>query len=195
MQDRHLGGQLVNIRVFIPVDKAEFHRFLATEPEGRYEFERGRIVQQMPGTRTHYEIAQRFLLIILGQIDRRVWSAFNDWGLETAETVRFGDVVVSPADEPGEDRWTKKPALIVEVLSPTSVARDLDLKPGEYTSLPSLQAYIVASQDEAACMVWMRDATGAFPVQGIEIAGIDKSIAVPALGLDIRLADVYRGLT
>lgn len=184
----------MNVRVFIPTDKVEFYRFIATEPEGRYEYEHGRIVQQMPGTLKHYLIASRCRSVIEKQIDQAMWYVLTDWGVETVQTVRIGDVVVSPADGALDARSTARPALVVEVLSPTSVARDLDIKPAEYTSLPSLQAYIVASQDEAACMVWIRDAAGAFPVQGVEIAGPDATITVPALSLTIPLTDVYRGL-
>ena len=63
----------MNARVFIPVDKAAFYRFIAKEPEGRYEFERGRIVQQLTGgTQKHFRIAQRFLLALIAQVDPTV---------------------------------------------------------------------------------------------------------------------------
>lgn len=184
----------MNARVFIPVDKAAFYRFIAKEPEGRYEFERGRIVQQLTGgTQKHFRIAQRFLLALIAQVDPKRWIALTDWGVETSKTVRYGDVVVFPTGESSANLWTSNPALIVEVLSPSSVARDMDVKPIEYRSLPTVQAYIVASQDGAACLAWIRGADGTFPAQPVEYAAGDV-IAVPSLGVAIPLADIYAGI-
>ena len=88
-----------------------------------------------------------------------------------------------------------RPLLVVEVLSPSSVARDMNLKLAEYTSLPSLQCYIVASQDEAIVWVWQRDEdTGTFPALPQEISGLDGRIDVRGLGIDPPLAEIYRGI-
>jgi Uma2 family endonuclease len=184
----------VNARVFIPVDKAAFYRFIATEPEGRYEFEQGRIVQQMTGgTQKHSRIAQRFLLALLAQIDGMRWLALTDWGVETAKTIRYGDVVVYPAGEPVSNLSTSQPAIIVEVLSPSSLARDMDVKPAEYLAMASLQAYVVASQTDAACLAWIRGAGGMFPDEPAEFAA-GEVIAVPSLDVAIPLAAIYAGI-
>ena len=184
----------MNARVFIPVDKAAFYRFIATDPEGRYEFERGRIVQQMTGgTFVHGRVAQRILLMLLGQIDPITWSVMTDRGVETAETIRNGDVLMEPLPVAPNSLATLVPALIVEVLSPSSIRRDLDVKPEEYLPLPTLHAYIVASQTEAACLAWVRGADGAFPAAPVEFAGGDV-IAVSQLGVALSVAEIYRGI-
>lgn len=83
----------------------------------------------------------------------------------------------------------------MEVLSPSSAGRDLAIKATEYTSLPSLEAYVVASQDKAIVWVWQRDPdTRAFPAQPVEIEGLDGIISVPALGVTLPLAEIYRGI-
>jgi len=179
--------------VFEPVDKAAFLRFIATEPEGRYEFEGGRIVQQMAGTLVHYRIAQRFLLSLIAQVDAARWDVFTDWGVETAKTIRFGDVVVSPTSEARHHRWTTAPAVIVEVLSPSTVRTDLDVKPVEYLALGSLQAYVVASQTEPVCLAWVRAADGRFADQPVEL-GAGDTITVDSLQLALAIDDIYRGV-
>ena len=186
----------MNIRAFIKVDKAAFYRFIATEPEGRYEYEWGRIVQQQQGgTRKHVQIGARFHEEIKARLDGAKWSIFEGRGVDTAETVRYPDVVVEPASEPDESLSTLVPALVVEVLSPTSVDRDLFVKPAEYLALLSLEAYIIASQDEATCRVWTRSDNREFSDDPITVTGLDKSIDIPALSLSIPLADIYRGLS
>jgi Uma2 family endonuclease len=103
-------------------------------------------------------------------------------------------VLLEPASEPADSLVTTRPAVIVKVLSPSSTARDLDVKPAEYLGLPSLHAYIVASQDEPACLVWLRGEDGAFPSEPTEFKGHAAVIRVPALAVDIPLADIYRGI-
>lgn len=184
----------MNARVFVPVDKAAFYRFIATEPEGRYEFEGGRIVQQMTGgTQRHFKIAKLFERCIETQLDALLWTVLRDWGIETDVTVRYADVVVYSVGEPDSNLWTKNPALIVEVLSPSTIRIDLDVKSVEYLSVSSLQAYIVASQTDAACLAWIRGADGAFGAAPVEYAA-GEVIAVPSLGVSISVADIYFGI-
>jgi len=184
----------MNARAFIPVDKAAFYRFIATQPEQRYEFEGGRIVQQMTGgTLQHFRLAKRISDLVEPQLDAAKWEVLRDWGVETDKTVRFGDVVVCPAGTPGSVLATPQPALIVEVLSPSSLHNDLDRKPAEYLSLASLQAYIVASQDEAACLAWVRGADGRFPAVPVEF-GPNDLVAIPPLGIALSIAAIYSGI-
>ena len=183
---------------FIIVDKATFYRFVAAVPEGhRYEFVRGRIVHHMTGgTFKPAGIAQRFARIIERQLDADLWIALSgsDRGVETAETIRYPDAIVEQLGVLDASLASTKPSIIIEVLSAGSEERDLEAKPAEYLSLPSLAAYIVASQDEPACLVWLRGADGAFAAEPATIEGRDQVIQIPALAVAIPLAEVYRGI-
>ena len=188
----------MNQKAFIKVDKATFFRFIANAPDNeRYEYVRGRIVQQQPGgTWRHADIARRFARIIEEQIGEERWSVLSgsDRGVETERTVRYPDVVVEPSGAPADSQSTRSPAILVEVLSPSSEERDLTAKPDEYLALTTLQAYIVAEQEAPDCLVWLRGANGAFPAEPVRITGRDATIAVPQLGVTIPLANVYRGM-
>ena len=182
----------------IKVDKATFYRFIANAPENeRYEYVGGRIVQQQSGgTWEHADIAKRFARIIERQLSDSEWSVLSgsDRGVETVTTVRYPDVVVEPAPPPAGSLSTDRPALLVEVLSPSSSDRDLTIKPAEYTSLPSLHCYIVASQTAPECLVWLRSGTGAFSTEGELVSGHNQVIRIASLGILISLAEVYRGM-
>ena len=183
---------------FLIVDKATFYRFLASAPEGRrYEFVRGRIIQDMGGgTLKHSKLARRFSIVVERQLDEAKWEISNgsDRGVETSATIRLPDVVVERLGAAENSLATTEPVVIVEVLSESSGERDLEIKPEEYTSLPSLLAYIVASQDEPVCQVWLRGADGKFPALPATIEGRDQVIHIPALSVAIALAEVYRGI-
>ena len=127
----------------------------------------------------------------LGAIQRR---HLEQRGVDRPETIRYPDVVVEPAGALDDCRATTEPVLIFETLSPTSEDRDLFVEPGEYLGLPSLAAYIVASQDEPACVVWVRDQNGQFSRDGVDIKGIDQVAEIARLGLSISLREIYQGM-
>jgi Uma2 family endonuclease len=184
----------MNASTFTRVDKATFFK-LAEAREERCEYVRGRIVMQAGGTRGHWQIAQRILKILDRQLDAARWVAGGaDLGIETAETVRYPDVLVEPTGGDPKSVISLHPALVVEVLSPSSAERDLDTKPLEYLEIATLQAYIVASQDEAACLVWLRGSDARFPAEPVAFNGYAAKIRIPQLAVEIVLGDVYRGI-
>ncbi|MGE3918918.1 MAG: Uma2 family endonuclease [Hyphomicrobiaceae bacterium] len=185
----------MNQSTFVKVDRETFFRFVTNAPEDeRYEWVGGRIVQQQAGgTKRHARIGARFLEAAHRQLDRDLWDAFAERGVETHNTVRYADVVVEPVGGDSDSLAATAPSLIVEVLSRTSSDRDLNEKPDEYLQLATLQAYIVASQDEPACLVWVRQPDGTFPAEPTEITGTTSTILVPDLKLAFSLADIYRG--
>jgi Uma2 family endonuclease len=179
------------------MSKAEFFAWLQAKEGGRYELKNGDIVVHAGSRHQHARLSSRFLTSIARQLDMVKWLAvMADFAVEIGDDIRYPDVLVARAGSDPSALSTNAPGLIVEVLSPSSTARDMIHKLAEYASLPSLQAYIVASQDEAIVWVWHRDQdTRAFPAQPVEIAGPDGVITVTALGVTLPLAEVYRGLT
>lgn len=177
------------------VDKATFYDFVVRHDDQRFEYEGGYIVQQMTGgTRAHSRIMGQLYTTIAGQLDDSRWVALPERGVETSTSIRFPDVVVEPAGEPEDTISTQVPAMICEILSPSSIARDLTRKPDEYMSLPALQAYLVVSQNEHVALLWLRQADGAFPDAPDQFEGAEAQVAVPQLDLTIALADIYRGI-
>ena len=60
--------------------------------------------------------------------------------------------------------------------------------------MPTLSAYLVASQDEPQCWLWLRDSGGMFATDPTTVEGHDKVIRITRLGVSIDLAEVYRGI-
>jgi Uma2 family endonuclease len=67
----------------------------------------------------------------------------------------YPDLLVSCDPEDNEKYYRTRPCLIVEVLSPTTERIDRREKFMAYTSLPSLQEYILIAQDRQA-VIYMR---------------------------------------
>lgn len=186
----------MNISSHIRIDKAAFFRFVTSQAEGRFEYDRGRIVQQMTGgTLAHSLIVQRFISAFERHLDAHAWAVTgHSRGVETPDTVRYPDVLVEPMTGALKGLSTAMPAAIVEVLSPTTEEMDLNVKLPEYTGIASLQAYIVASQDEARCWLWLRKVDKGMPQLPAEVSGLERAIDIPALGVSILLAEIYRGI-
>ncbi len=68
----------------------------------------------------------------------------------------YPDVLVSCDPEDNEPYFRKAPCLIVEVLSPTTERIDRREKFLAYTTLPSLQEYILISQEEQVVTLFRR---------------------------------------
>ncbi len=186
----------MNIRANLKVDKSGFYKFIAAHPEGRYEYVRGQIVQQMTGgTLRHTLVAERFRDELRRQLDATKWLVTcQGRGVETAETIRHPDVVVEPLGADMTGLATDRPAVVIEVLSPSTEQLDLNVKRAEYMNLGSLRAYIVASQDEPECAIWLRKARKGFPALPVDIKGRDRDIRIKTLDVVISLAAIYRGI-
>lgn len=176
--------------------KAEFFAWLATKEGGRYELKDGEIVVHAGSSRRHAWLAMDFGRVLLERLDRSKWAVGgSDAAVEIGDNIRYPDVVVEARIDDGASPSTSTPVLIIEILSSSSGSRDFHEKLAEYTTLPSLEAYIVASQDATAVWVWQRDRlTREFPIQPVEIAGSRRSITIDVLGISLPLDDMYRGI-
>lgn len=180
----------------LTLDKAGFLRW-AEGREGRYELQGGRVVMMTGGSKNHARIVQRFALALARQLDQSRWAVTtSDLAVEIGEAVRYPDLVLEPLDNRGRALSTTSPVLLIEVLSPSSLALDLNIKAREYLSLPSLEAYIVASQDEPRSWIWQRTSEAsdrAFASEPEQVVA-GGTITISVLNLSLPLAEIYQGL-
>jgi len=174
--------------------KSEFFDWV-TGREGRYELQDGRIIVQAGGTRNHWRVTSAFLIALRGRLAADAWEVgTTDLAVEIGDNERYPDVLVEAAGGDGSALSTSQPVILIEVLSPSSVGLDMTIKLAEYTTLASLEAYIVASQEEPICWVWQRGSDGCFPRLPEQIEGRDASIGLHGRSIDFPLAEIYRGI-
>lgn len=173
--------------------RAEFLRWVQRQ-ERRHDFVEGRTLLHAGSTKRHNWLAQNVVLAMRAQLDGEVWSiGFADVAVSIGDDIRYPDVLVERRQGDGRDLLSDAPVLIVEILSPSSVGTGMTIKLAEYTSLASLQAYVVASQDAAICWLWVRDAeTGVLSAKPQEIAGRESIIEIAALRLALPMGELYR---
>jgi Uma2 family endonuclease len=185
----------MNVQPDLQMGKPEFLAWVQGR-EGRYELEECRVVMMTGGSRGHGLVLRGLASALENVLDSGRWSVLtSDFAVELGpRTIRYPDVVVDVAGGRLEDLVATQPALIAEVISPSSATHDLGDKAGEYLQLPGLMAYLVLAQDEPKAWVWIRGETG-FSPGPTAIAGHDARIEVAALDITLRLSDIYRGVT
>jgi Uma2 family endonuclease len=185
----------VNAPIGLKLDKQAFLRW-AESQEGRFELKDEQVVTLARSTRQHARIVGALITALSARLDANAWAICPGcFAVEIGSDIRCPDVVVERFDDDGTALSTDTPTMLVEVLSPSSVGTDMVEKLAEYTSLASLEAYIVASQEEPICWIWKRSGPErAFPPRPEEVAGRDKTIEITALGISLPMAEVFRGI-
>ena len=184
----------MNILLDLRMGKSEFLTWVQAR-EGRYELAGSRVVMMTGGSRGNAILVRQLAAALEKRLDSNRWTVLtSDFGVDLGpSTVRYPDVVVDVAGGRLKDLTATAPAVIAEVISPSSAKDDLGVKADEYVRLPSLSAYLVLAQDEAKALVWLRGARG-FSSKPRVIEGLDAMIEIASLGIDVPLAEVYAGL-
>jgi Uma2 family endonuclease len=183
----------MNVQLDLRMDKPEFLAWVQAH-EGRYELAGNRVVMMTGGSRGHAILVRRLAAALERRLDSSRWTILtSDFGVDVGPaTVRYPDVVVDVAGGQFKDLTATAPALMAEIISPSSAKDDLGAKADEYLRLPSLSAYLVLAQDEAKARAWVRGA-GRFSSGPVVIDGQAAVIEIASLGIDLPLAEIYVG--
>jgi Uma2 family endonuclease len=180
----------MNVQLPVHMDQQAFLAWVESQEE-RYELDRGRAIMMTGGTRAHWQIAFNLAKALEARVDLDRFAVLPEFGVSLeGNSIRFPDVVVDLAGQSPQDQTATAPALIAEVLSPSSERIDLGDKAAEYLRLPSLCAYLVFAQDEMKAWVWTRGA-GGFTPGGAVLEGAEATVRIDALGIDLPLSDIY----
>ncbi len=183
----------MNIQTSLRMDKAVFATWVEGEPE-RYELAGGLAMMMPRPSLAHGLIVSNMMFALRRRLDPKQWAVVAEFGLDTApDTLRYPDIVVDRAGGSAKSYTAQAAVLLAEVLSPSSAETDLGDKPIEYLQLPSLLAYVVLSQSEPKAYVYARKDAG-FDGCPAVLSGAAAVIAVPALGLELPLAEIYDGV-
>jgi Uma2 family endonuclease len=163
----------------------------------KHEFLAGEAWAMAGGSVEHNRLATN-VLVALGRrlaggscyplnSDQRV--AIGETGLYTYPdvTVVCGDAERHPLD----DTVLTNPSLVVEVLSEATEAYDRGAKAQHYRQRASLRTYVLVAQDRRHVEVYQRGADSAWSLR--EYVG-DAVIALPTLGIEVPLDEVYAGV-
>lgn len=177
-------------------DGVTFEEFLEFESAGqvKHEFVDGRLFL-MPGvTDRHNKIAGNiYVAARVALRDSRCDVYISDVLIRTPNNIGYYPDVFGTCDQDdSEPRVKRLPCFILEVLSSSTEAIDRGEKLLNYSRIPSLQTYVLLTQDEHRAEAFSRQSDGSWRYEVIESGGMLK---LPCINLEMPLEDVYAGVS
>ena len=167
--------------------------FLAWEAkqELKWEFDGFQPVAMVGATLVHAAIQGNIIIALGNRLRGRPCRPFgSDVKVQIGPRYRYPDVLVSCSPTTPGVTVAADPVVIFEVLSESTARTDKTTKLTEYCSLPSVQHYVMLEQDQAFATVVSRNATG----WGLETLGADGVLAMPEIGVEVPMSELYEGL-
>lgn len=161
----------------------------------RHELIDGVIVAMAGGSDEHNALTSRFTVLCSLRLtgDCRHYSPDQRFWIAASTRARYSDgsIVCGKPEHPAhDDQATTNPVVVIEILSPSSEGDDEGDKRHDFQSLVSLDAYVVAAQDERRVKVYRRAHNGSWPEEP-EVYRDGESFELPKLTSAIAVAELY----
>lgn len=178
----------MNVALRIPTSLDEF---LAWEErqELRFEFDGVRAIAMMGGTAAHSRIAINIAVALQTRLRDGCKAYGSDMKLRLAGSIRYPDAMVVCSRVANQARFVSDPVVVFEVLSDSTSYTDRIVKTQEYRAAPSIARYLIVEQTGIAATVFERP-----DWRGLPLAGADALLAMPEIGVELRLGEFYAGL-
>jgi Uma2 family endonuclease len=163
----------------------------------KHEYLAGEIVAMSGASFAHNFITGDIFGELRAQLQgRRCKAATNDMRVKVSKTGSYfyPDVVVfcgEPQAEDNESDTLLNPTVIIEVLSPSTEARDRGEKFWHYQQLASLQEYVLVSQDRVCVEHYLRE--GAYWLR-TEFRALEDIMPLSSIECKLRLRDIYNSV-
>ena len=168
----------------------EFLAWEATQ-ELKWEFDGFEPVAIVGATLAHVAIQGNIIIALGNRLRGKPCRPYSsDTKVQIGAKYRYPDAVVSCVPIILGATMAADPVVIFEVLSESTARTDKTTKLNEYCSLPSVQRYVMLEQDQVFATVVSRTATG----WGLETPGADGVLAMPEIGVEVPMAELYEGL-
>lgn len=103
--------------------------------------------------------------------------------------IRRPDVTIDCGPRRPASYESVEPAVLFEVLSPSTRRLDLLRKSDEYRSLPGLKHFVFVEPGQPFIMVWSRDTEGDWA--RTELAGLDGAVQLAGVGVTLPMREIY----
>ena len=155
------------------------------------------VVYAMAGARNVQNLVASNVLLALGVRLRasrcRAYNSDTKIRIRLPTHVRFyhPDVSVICRPNPPNDSFQDRPAIVAEVLSKGTRRIDEGEKKEAYLTIASLSLYLLVEETSAAVVAYRRTDKG-FVRE--EYVGTDAVIALPEIGCELPLAEIYESV-
>jgi Uma2 family endonuclease len=169
--------------------------FLAWERDldERHEFVDGIIRMMVGGTNNHSRISLNVAMALGRRLGDGPCQVFAEGPMVVnGADAMYPDVVVTCSPVSLEERILPAPVVVVEVLSRSTRRFDLEHKNAAYQTIPSVRHVVFVDHEKPRIDVYDRIGDGEeFAHRTLD--DHTAPVALPALGVEIPFAEVYRG--
>ncbi|TYQ23477.1 Uma2 family endonuclease [Pseudanabaena sp. UWO311] len=173
------------------------YRAIADASEEKCEYHDGEIIATSGGTVKHSRLSRNMLNLLDSKLQNTNFEAINNdlrlWIPAYRRGVYPDAMVFNGALQFNTEREDEvlNPLLIVEVLSPSTEEYDRTDKFRMYRSIPSFCEYLLIRQNKIfveryskQAQIWTYS----------DFDGLDQSIVLDSLNIELAIAEIYRGL-
>lgn len=164
--------------------------------ESKCELIANRVYPMTGASRPHNLIAARLIALLINCLraaDYEIYPSDMRVQVDDAGTYTYPDVVVvcgEPRFRPYAAQDTLlNPALLIEVLSPSTELADRNLKLQQYLQIPSLIGYLLVAQNKPLIQAHLR-IDDAWRYRAWQ--GRDSVVVIEALGCELPLREIYQ---
>ena len=152
----------------------------------RYEFDGIQPVAMTGGSVAHARLVRRLVAALSARLRAGCEAFGGDLKVLTAGRARYPDATVACGPlEPRSD--AVEPAVVVEVLSPSTALTDRRVKAAEYAGVPSVLVYAMLEQDRPRAVV-LRRAEG-WREEVVE--GPGAALRLPEVGAEVPFEELF----
>lgn len=159
--------------------------------EIKREYVAGQVYAMVGVSRAHNTIAGNLFAALRNHLRGGPCQVFiSDMKVRTADAFFYPDVVVTcdPADR--HEYYLERPKLVVEVLSPSTEARDTLDKRIAYQGVSGLEDYVLVAQHKAEVRIYRRLDGG----WELETCTSADTVRLNSVSLEISVATIYEGV-
>jgi len=174
--------------------------------EGRYELHNGEIVEwyMMAGSTEPHALIASNVTIAIGSALRgkpcRVYGSDLLVRIANKSSYRHPDLSIVCGEtefdhvDKGRRMAVSNPRVVFEIMSDSSEKLDRGEKFEEYRDIDPLMEYVVVSQHKPMIEAFRRNEDGTWGILAI-VTGLDATLRLTSVGLDVKLSDIYAGVT
>ena len=171
----------------------EYHE-IERNSDIKYEYSNGRIYAMSGGTFAHSTIALNLGVALKAHLRGKVCRVANSdmhvLPLGDENPTYLPDITVTCNPEDYQDTSTaiRSPRLVIEVLSPSTAARDRGEKMRVYKACPSIQEYVLISTRRQEVEVYRRESTNEWKNT---LYTAEQEVTLVSVGLTIPISEIY----
>lgn len=177
-----------------PIYNAEEYLALEEPADYRSQFYNGEIFSMAGASRRHNTASMNTAGSLHFQLRNRPCEIYqNDMRVKVSpDLYTYPDIVIvcgEPQIEKKHGENLLNPLVIIEVLSPSTEKFDRGEKARPYRLMPSLEEYVLISQDAMHIEHFVRQNNGGWLLT--ELSAADDVLELPTISCQVSLSDVY----